>query len=90
MDFQWDIRKAESNAIKHGITFEETLTVFDDNLAITYNDPAHSVGENRYLTFGMTSKGRLVVVCHTDFNNVIRIISSRLMTKRERVIYEEG
>lgn len=64
--------------------------MFGDPLAITYFDPDHSDGEDRFLTFGESSHGRLRVVSHTDREDRIRVISARVATRRERKIYEEG
>ncbi|MGF1615818.1 MAG: BrnT family toxin [Gammaproteobacteria bacterium] len=90
MDFEWDRNKAASNLKKHGISFQEAATVFGDSSALTFNDPDHSVGEHRLLTFGVTRTGRFVVVAHTELDSSMRIFSARLMTKQERKIYEEG
>jgi hypothetical protein len=90
MRFEWDPDKAAQNKQKHGVTFREAATVFGDPLAITFADAAHSVGEERYLTFGKSELDRLIVVSHTDLQNRLRIISARVMTRRERRIYEEG
>ena len=89
--FEWDGKKAASNERKHGVTFHEAASVFGDKLAITFSDPDHSDSEDRFLTFGMSQTRRLLlVVSHTDRGNRTRIINSRLMTKQERKIYEEG
>lgn len=88
--FDWDEKKSKSNLKKHGISFHEAGTVFDDPLALTFPDPDHSGIENRYLTFGLSTERHFLVVAHTDRGNKIRIISARLMTKQERKIYEEG
>lgn len=90
MVFEWDNEKAERNKEKHGISFSEAATVFGDPLAMTFSDPDHSVGEHRFLTFGTTATGTAVVVVHTDRDDIIRIISTRTMTRREKVMYEEG
>jgi len=90
VDFEWNNKKAAANLIKHDVSFQEGTTVFGDPLAITFNDPDHSIGEHRLLTFGSTSNGKLVIVSNVDTNFSIRIISVRLMTKQERKIYEEG
>lgn len=89
MDFEWNKNKAEINFKKHGVSFEEAATVFGDKLALTFNDPDHSVDELRLLTFGVTRTGKYVVVSHTELDTTIRIISARLMTKQEKKIYEE-
>ncbi len=90
MQFEWDQRKAKSNLKKHGISFQEAATVFGDALAITFDDPDHSVNEHRFLTFGLSRIGKAVIVSHTERDKSMRIISARLMTKQERQIYEEG
>jgi len=88
--FEWDRRKAKSNLKKHDISFQEAATVFGDALAITFDDPDHSVNEHRFLTFGLSRTGKAIIVSHTERDKSMRIISARLMTKRERKIYEEG
>ncbi len=90
MLFEWDRRKAKSNLKKHDISFQEAATVFGDALAITFDDPDHSVNEHRFLTFGLSRTGKAIIVSHTERDKSMRIISARLMTKRERKIYEEG
>ncbi len=87
---RWDPRKAAANLRKHGVSFEEAATVFRDTLAATAADPDHSVGEDRYVSFGVSVRGRLLVVAHTEREGTIRLISARLAKKRERKIYEEG
>jgi len=59
-------KKAEANERKHGVAFQEAATIFGDSLAITFLDPDHSVGENRYITFGMSRQRRLLVISYTD------------------------
>jgi hypothetical protein len=86
----WDPRKAEANLAKHGVSIEEASTVFLDPLAATGADPDHSVGESRWITFGVSDRGRLLVVSHTEEDDIIRIISARLATRAERNLYEEG
>jgi uncharacterized DUF497 family protein len=90
MKFEWDAIKARSNLRKHGVSFEEASTVFYDTLAATGADPDHSADEDRFVTFGMSSQGRLLVVAHTDRDDAIRIISARAATPPERRIYEES
>ena len=90
MRFEWDSKKAAANLKKHGVRFEEAATVFGDPLAITFEDPDHSEDEERHLTFGLSLQGRLVVVSHMERKDRTRIISARLMERKERVIYEEG
>jgi uncharacterized protein len=90
MKFEWNPRKAAVNLKKHGVTFQEAATVFGDQLAITFQDPDHSDGEERQMTFGISLQNRLIVVSHTQRKNRARIISTPLMDRKERVIYEEG
>ena len=90
MRYEWDARKAAANRSKHGVSFQEAATVFRDPLAQTGGDPDHSVAENRFVTFGLSARGRLLVVAHTEQGDTIRIISAREATARERAIYEEG
>jgi uncharacterized protein len=90
MRFEWDKRKAAGNQRKHGVSFEEACTVFSDALAATGFDPDHAAGETRWLTFGVSFRGRLLVVSHADEGDIIRIISARPATRAERIVYEEG
>ena len=85
---RWDPRKSWTNLRKHKISFEEAATVLEDQLSVTKFDPDHSVAENRFLTLGLSSKHRLVLVAHTEDPDEIRIISARLPTRRERNAYE--
>lgn len=90
MRFEWDSQKATANHRKHGVSFDEAATVFQDDLSLTGEDPDHSLHEDRYVTFGVSSSGRLLVVFHTERNDHIRIISARPATRAERRLYEEG
>lgn len=90
MRFEWDPKKAERNLKKHGVTFQEAATVFGDPLAMTFQDPDHSIEEERQLTFGQSLRRRLIVVSHTKRGDRTRIVNARLMDRNERVIYEEG
>ena len=90
MEFEWDPEKAATNEQKHGVTFHEAATVFGDPLAVTFADPDHSENEQRYITFGLSRHKRLLVVSQAEQRDRIRIISARLMTPKERRIYEEG
>lgn len=89
MDFEWDKNKSLLNLKKHKINFNEAATKFGDPLAITFDDPDHSTGEHRFITFGLSRLNRLLVVSHTERKGKLRIISARLMTKNERKIYEQ-
>ena len=90
MRLEWDARKARENLRKHGVSFEEASSVFFDPLSATGDDPDHSVGERRLVTFGISSSGRLLVVAHAETGDAIRIISARRITRAERKLYEEG
>lgn len=90
MEFEWDPLKAVTNEKKHNVTFQEAATVFGDPLAITFEDPDHSARERRFITFGLSLRKRLLVVAHAERRGKTRIVSARLMTRRERKIYEEG
>jgi uncharacterized protein len=87
--FTWDPKKAEANLKKHGVDFREGATVFDDTLSTTFPDAGHSTGERRFLIIGMSALGRILVVSHTEAADIIRIISARTATRREREFYEE-
>ena len=88
MRFEWDRRKADENFRKHGVSFNEAETVFRDPLAATFDDPDHSITEQRLLTVGYASTDRLLVVSHTEFGAIIRIINARLATAHERQRHE--
>ena len=90
MSFAWDTKKAAANHRKHGVSFEEASSALRDTLSATAHDPDHSEDEDRFVTFGISSQGRLLAVSHTDRGNSIRIISARLATNAERKIYEDG
>ena len=90
MDFEWDDDKELKNEKKHSVSFHEAGTVFGDPLAITFDDPDHSVNERRLITFGVSRLNRYIIVSHTERGGRIRIISAREMLKFERKIYEEG
>jgi uncharacterized DUF497 family protein len=89
MTFEWDRIKAKSNLRKHQVSFEEAATALLDPLSKTDLDPDHSIEENRFITFGMSARRRLLVVSYTDNDETIRLISARLASRREREIYEE-
>ena len=90
MRFAWDSAKAEANERKHGVAFDEASTVFGDTLSVSGRDLEHSVGESRWITLGLSSHGRILVVSHTGRGGIIRIISARTATRKEKRIYEEG
>lgn len=88
MEFEWDREKAERNARKHRVSFEEAVTVFYDSLATTFPDPNHSAGETRLITFGYSGHDHLLVVSHVEHDGMVRIISARKATANERKRYE--
>ena len=90
MNFEWDENKAATNQQKHGITFQEAATVFQDEDALQIFDPDHSEGEDRFILLGMSSILRILVVCHCYRANddVIRIISVRKATRNESSTYK--
>jgi len=88
VQFEWDPKKAKRNLKKHGVSFEEGVTVFYDPLSATFDDPDHSVGEHRYITIGLSSRDRLLVVAHAERGEILRIISARPATAHERKRHE--
>jgi uncharacterized DUF497 family protein len=90
MRFTWDPQKAGLNLRKHGVSFSEASTAFGDPLAATIPDPSHSYFEIRFLTMGVSSQGRLLVVSHTEDDESLRLISAREATAQERRRYESG
>ena len=90
MRFEWDENKAARNFVKHGVSFEEAATVFGDPLSDTFDDPDHSAEERRFVIIGASEKGRMLVVAHTDEGEVVRLISAREPTRKEREFYEES
>ena len=90
MRFEWDVAKAAANVLKHGVNFDEAGTVFADDLSATGRDLDPSIAEVRFVTLGLSSKGRVLAVSHTDRSGVVRIISARPATRKEKRIYEEG
>lgn len=90
MKIEWNPNKAKLNTKKHGVSFEEAATALSDPMSVTGSDPDHSVDEERYITFGLSERKRLLVVSHTEEGETIRIISARKATKGERELYEEG
>jgi uncharacterized DUF497 family protein len=88
--YEWDPKKATENQRKHGLSFDDAAMVFLDPLAITFDDPEHSLNERRFITIGMTTDQRLVFVAHVDVDeDRIRIISARETTRRESYDYQE-
>jgi uncharacterized protein len=90
LGFEWDSDKASKNVEKHHVSFEEAATVFDDPMFITFIDGEHSIDEERYITIGLSSRGRLLMLAHADRKDHIRIISARRATKKEEQFYAEA
>lgn len=90
MEFEWDDAKAASNLRKHGVSFEEALSIFDDPLAAIFDDEEHSQGERREIIIGHSDRHRLVLACFTERSGRVRIISARLAVRREREDYEKN
>lgn len=90
LKFEWDPKKAASNLSRHGVSFEEALTVFGDPLARIFDDEDHSIEEQREIIIGHSAKERLLVVCFTAQGESVRIFSARKATRRERKDYEEN
>ena len=90
--FDWDENKNRINLEKHGITFEEASTVFFDDRAILFDDPEHSMDEDRFLLLGMSETAKVCIVCHCyrESDTVIRIISARQATRKEEQRYVRG
>ena len=90
MEFEWDNNRAITNLQKHEVSFAEAATVFGDPLSTTFPDPDHSIDESRFITIGLSSGGKIIILSHTDRGDRIRIISARKATCREQRFYEEG
>jgi hypothetical protein len=90
MKCEWDKNKAADNLTKHGVSFEEAASVFDDPLYVDFYDPDHSLEEHRYIIIGASRHGRLLMVSYTERGETVRIISSRELTANERKTYEQG
>jgi hypothetical protein len=88
MQIEWNREKAKKNIKKHKVSFDEAMTVFYDPLTATFDDPDHSLNEQRLITVGYSSRGRLLVVSHTERGENIRIISARRATGQERKRHE--
>ena len=89
MKYEWDENKAVKNLAKHGVSFAEAKTIFDDPLYVDFYDQDHSEDEERYLIVGESNRGRLLIVSYTERRESIWIISAREVTQSEREAYEE-
>jgi len=90
MRFDWDPGKAKRNFAKHGVSFDEAATVFDDPLYVDFFDPDHSEEESRYIRVGYSNQKRILVVAYTERGEQTRIISARAATRQERQAYEQS
>ena len=88
MQFEWDREKAKKNLRRHRVSFDEAVTVFYDPLSATFEDPDHSVDEERLITIGYSSYNSILVVSHVERGKIIRIISARPATAHERKRHE--
>ena len=89
LQFEWDLRKAAGNQVKHRVSFEEAATVFGDPLGRIVPDPRHSSEEDRFALLGLSKERRLLAVMYVERGHAIRIISARKATRRERRDYEK-
>lgn len=89
LQFTWDPKKAAANLRKHGVGFPQAATAFADPYSLTIPNPEHSGREARFVLIGQSDRRRLVVVAHVERGELIRIITARLATRRERNTYEE-
>ena len=91
MKFQWDPAKAASNVRKHGVSFDEAVTVFKDPLALIFDDKEHSENEHREIIIGLSTLSRMLLVCFVERQEtIVRIITARTATRREKQDYEEN
>ncbi|WP_413175231.1 BrnT family toxin [Anabaena azotica] len=88
LKFEWDENKANLNLKKYSVSFEEASSIFNDPLSISFDDPEHSLGENRYIIIGLSNEGRYLFVAYAERDDKIRLISARLVTPKERRYYE--
>ena len=90
MHFVWDDSKAKNNESKHGVSFHEALSCFNDPQQVAFYDPDHSEDEDREILIGHSNLGRLLLVSYTLRQNAIRIISARKATQQEAKTYAQG
>jgi len=90
LTYEWDRRKEATNIKEHGVSFHEASTVFLDPLSMSFYDPDHSEDEDRFITLGIATTGKLLFISHTDRGTVTRIISAREATKKEQEGYEKA
>ena len=90
LTFEWDEVKAKANIKKHKVSLEEGKTIFNDPFLFTFPDNKHSENEERFINIGLSANGRVLILTHTERQDIIRIISCRKATTHERKFYEEG
>ena len=90
LQFEWDARKAETNEARHGISFEEAITVFAVPLARIFEDAEHSENERREIIIGHSTRRNLMLVSFVEADEIVRLISARKATRMERKDYEEN
>jgi uncharacterized DUF497 family protein len=90
IEFDWSPAKARRNVKSHGVTFDEAKSIFYDDFARQFYDEAHSQEEDRFLMLGVSNRSRILLVCHCDLesDSIIRIISARKATAKEKTLYE--
>ena len=90
IDFEWSAAKSKANEINYGVSFEEAQSIFYDDFARQFFDQAHSETEERFIMLGMSNRSRILIVCHCERANgdIIRIISARKATRKERNHYD--
>lgn len=90
MKFDWDPAKAKRNLKKHGVSFDEAKSVFYDDFAREFYDEGHSDDEDRFLLLGVSNTARILLICQCELESkeIIRIISARKATAKERQLYE--
>lgn len=90
MEFEWDKDKYKANLSKHGVSFDEAKTVFDDPFYVDFYDPDHSGDEDRYIIVGLSQQSRLLIVSYAERKGKLRLINAREATRTEKNAYEEG
>lgn len=90
LKFEWDNNKAERNLKKHGISFNEAISIWNDEYAAFIHDPVHSLNEDRFIMIGYSQKNNLLFVSFVERDLNIRVISARKATKQERIRHEEN
>jgi len=90
IEFDWDPADARRNVKSHGVTFDEEKSIFHDDFARQFYDEVHSEDEDRFLMLGTSNQPRMLLVCHYELesDSIIRIISARKATAREKTLYE--